>query len=176
MDGSVIYTTQFIYDSAGEAVSMVYNGVEYYYVRNGQKDIIGLIDGSGNFVVNYTYDSWGKLLKVDGNTELGCRNSLRYRGYIADDETGLYYVGSRYYDPEIGRWISADDAETLTEKSLDNKNVYAYCDNNPISRVDEEGDFWGALALAGGETNDPPARRVRCNTRKKAKEAALRAG
>ena len=152
MDGSVLYTTQFVYDSAGEAVSMVYNGVEYYFVRNGQRDVTGLIDGNGNIVVHYTYDSWGQLLKVEGNTELGYRNPLRYRGYIADDETGLYYVGSRYYDPVVGRWISADDVETLTDNSLDNKNLYAYCDNNPVCREDIEGNFWGALALAGGGT------------------------
>ncbi len=152
MDGSVIYTTQFIYDSAGEVVSMVYNGVEYYYVRNGQKDIIGLIDGSGNFVVNYTYDSWGKLLKVDGNTELGYRNPLRYRGYIADDETGLYYVGSRYYDPEIGRWISADDVEQLgAEGELQSYNIFAYCLDNPVNRFDNNGNWslpnWAKIAI-----------------------------
>ena len=152
MDGSVLYTTQFVYDSAGEAVSMVYNGVEYYFVRNGQRDVVGLIDGNGNIVVNYTYDSWGKLLKVEGNTELGYRNPLRYRGYIADDETGLYYVGSRYYDPVVGRWISADDVAFVgLEKNLQSYNVYGYCLNNPITRFDDNGKWslpnWAKIAL-----------------------------
>ena len=152
MDGSVLYTIQFVYDSAGEAVSMVYNGVEYYFVRNGQRDVIGLIDGNGNIVVNYTYDSWGKLLKVEGNTELGYRKPLRYRGYIADDETGLYYVGSRYYDPVVGRWISADDVAFVgLEKNLQSYNVYGYCLNNPITRFDDNGKWslpnWAKIAL-----------------------------
>ena len=152
MDGSVLYTTQFVYDSAGEAVSMVYNGVEYYFVRNGQRDVVGLIDGNGNIVVNYTYDSWGKLLKVEGNTELGYRNPLRYRGYIADDETGLYYVGSRYYDPVVGRWISADDVAFIgLEKNLQSYNVYGYCLNNPITRFDDNGKWslpnWAKIAI-----------------------------
>ena len=142
MDGSVLYTTQFVYDSAGEAVTMVYNGVEYYFVRNGQRDVIGLIDGNGNIVVNYTYDSWGKLLKVEGNTELGYRNPLRYRGYIADDETGLYYVGSRYYDPVVGRWISADDVAFIgATGDFASYNLYVYCGNNPINQKDSMGYF-----------------------------------
>ena len=142
MDGSVLYTTQFVYDSAGEAVSMVYNGVEYYFVRNGQRDVVGLIDGNGNIVVNYTYDSWGKLLKVEGNTELGYRNPLRYRGYIADDETGLYYVGSRYYDPVVGRWISADDVAFIgATGDFVSYNLYVYCGNNPVNQKDSMGYF-----------------------------------
>ena len=105
-------------------------------------DVIGLIDGNGNIVVNYTYDSWGKLLKVEGNTELGYRNPLRYRGYIADDETGLYYVGSRYYDPVVGRWISADDVAFIgATGDFVSYNLYVYCGNNPVNQKDSMGYF-----------------------------------
>ena len=154
MDGSVLYTTQFVYDNAGEAVSMVYNGVEYYFVRNGQRDVIGLIDGNGNIVVNYTYDSWGKLLKIEGNTEVGYRNPLRYRGYIADDETGLYYVGSRYYDPVVGRWISADDVAFIgATGDFASYNLYVYCGNNSVNQKDSMGYFSIVLGLVCAAIN-----------------------
>ena len=61
-------------------------------------------------MVEYTYDAWGNLLSTTGSLAetLGKLNPLRYRGYVYDHETGLYYLQSRYYDPEIGRFINAD--------------------------------------------------------------------
>lgn len=148
-DGSGVYTSRYMYDSTGSIVSMIYNGIEYYYVKNGQGDVAGLIDGAGTMVVNYTYDSWGKLVSVTGDTTLGYRNPFRYRGYFMDDETGFYYLGSRYYDPEACRFISPDDMDTVSESlsSLDGKNLYAYCDNNPVKRVDIAGNFWVTLGI-----------------------------
>ena len=91
-------------------VAVTYNGTEYYYVRNAQGDIIKLIDSTGATVVEYAYDSWGKLLSTTGSlaNTLGADQPFRYRGYVYDPETGFYYVSSRYYDPEIGRFINAD--------------------------------------------------------------------
>ena len=88
-----------------------YNGTYYYYVRNGQNDVIRLIDGDNNTIVEYAYDSWGTPLSTTGTlaSTLGAQNPFRYRGYVYDAESGLYYVISRYYDPEIGRWINADN-------------------------------------------------------------------
>ena len=82
----------------------------YYYLRNGQNDIVGLMDGSGVRVVEYIYDAWGKLISTTGTlaTTLGADNPFRYRGYYYDTETGLYYLTTRYYDPEVCRFISAD--------------------------------------------------------------------
>jgi RHS repeat-associated protein len=86
------------------------NGIEYYYVKNLQGDIMGLKDSTGTQVVSYTYDTWGKLetlVDVSGKN-VGKINSYRYRAYRYDTETGLYYSKSRYYNPEWGRFINAD--------------------------------------------------------------------
>ena len=122
---------------------MLYNGTEYYYLKNIQGDIIGILDGNGTSVVEYSYDSWGKVIEISGNQELGKRNPFRYRGYHYDEETGFYYVGSRYYDPEVCRFINADTVDILgVQDNLNDKNLYAYCDNNPIVRKDSTGAIW----------------------------------
>ena len=114
--------------------------------------ITGLIDANGTAVVNYRYDSWGILTGITGSMAgtLGKDNPYRFKGYYYDEETGMYYLKSRYYQPEICRFISADDEDVLSVKTdFDDCNLYAYCDYNPISRLDETGDVWQA-ALAGG--------------------------
>ena len=100
-------------------------------------------------VVRYTYDSWGQLVKIGGTLKdkVGARNPFRYRGYYYDVETGLYYCCSRYYDPAIRRFISADDTQVLRDNldMLGAKNLYAYCDDNPITRNDIDGQLWHKL-------------------------------
>ena len=82
--------------------------------------------------------------------KIGTLNPFRYRGYCYDETTGFYYLGSRYYDPVVGRFVNADDVDVLgVEKDLHDKNLYAYCDDNPVNRSDKEGDVW-QLALAAG--------------------------
>jgi RHS repeat-associated protein len=143
----------YIYTSDGSLVSMNLDGVEYYYIRNGQNDIIGLYDEVGTRVASYTYDSWGKLISIknqNGNditsdkSSIGYKNPYRYRGYRYDTETGLFYVGSRYYDPEICRFINEDDVSVLSVSPMDltDKNLFAYCDNNPVTRKDSTGAVW----------------------------------
>ena len=136
-------TLLFSYDAAGNVAAVNFNGTYYYYVRNGQNDIIRLIDGDNNPIVEYAYDSWGTLLSTTGTlaSTLGAQNPFRYRGYVYDAETGLYYVTSRYYDPEIGRWINSDNMIT-TGSDLAGLNLFAYCGNNPVNRVDPSGRFW----------------------------------
>ena len=132
---------------------MLYNGTEYYYLKNIQGDIIGILDGSGTSVVEYSYDSWGKVIEISGNQELGKRNPFRYRGYYYDEETGFYYVSSRYYDPEVGRFISPDTTDILgADSDLYDKNLYAYCDNNPVMRKDSSGELWIAAVAVGVAT------------------------
>ncbi|MFA9397789.1 MAG: RHS repeat domain-containing protein [Clostridiaceae bacterium] len=118
------------------------NGVEYYYVRNAQGDIIGLIDKNGNEVVTYSYDSWGKLISIDGTLKdtVGVKNPYRYRGYRYDSETGLYYLQSRYYNPEWGRFINADGIIGQTGNLLGH-NMFSYCRNNPVNLSDPTGLF-----------------------------------
>ncbi len=142
-------TLLFSYDAAGNAAAVNYNGTYYYYVRNGQNDVIRLIDGDNNTVVEYAYDSWGTPLSTTGTlaSTLGAQNPFRYRGYIYDADTGLYYLQSRYYDPAVGRFINAD-IYVSTGQGVLGHNMYAYCGNNPVARADDEGEFWNIVVGA----------------------------
>ena len=110
----------------------------YFYVRNAQNDIIALIDENGTEVVRYEYDAWGNPISTTGTLAgtIGKRNPFRYRGYYWDEETGMYYLESRYYDPEIRRFISADN---VVITSLAGTNLYMYCGNNPVNMTDPSG-------------------------------------
>ncbi len=123
--------------------SVIFNGVEYWYVFNALNDVIGIIDANGNYVVEYTYDAWGAPLSKSGSLAdtLGTLNPFRYRGYIYDEETGLYYVSSRYYDPAIGRWLNADNVVPNVAGDIRGYNQFAYCFNNPINMVDTSGNW-----------------------------------
>ena len=131
---------QYTYDANGSVVSVNFNGTDYYYVRNGQGDVVKLIDGNGTIVTEYTYDTWGKLLSCTGSLSatLGTLNPFRYRGYVYDTETGWYYLQSRYYDPEVGRFISAD-VFLSTGQGVLGHNTFAYCLNNPVNMSDLTG-------------------------------------
>ena len=118
---------------------MNYLGYNYYYKKNLQGDIIeiwgtddGTSDTSFRCLVKYVYDAWGNSLKV------GTANPFRYRGYYYDNESGLYYLQTRYYDAAIGRFINADGF-TSTGQGLFGNNMYAYCLNNPISYTGPSG-------------------------------------
>ena len=136
-------TIIYLYDENGSKYGFTYNGVSYYYNLNLQGDVIGIYDASGNTVVEYSYNVWGELLGITGSLAdtIGQINPIRYRGYYYDAETGFYYVSSRYYDPEIGRWINADNMIT-TGSDLTGLNIFAYCGNNPVNRVDLDGHAW----------------------------------
>jgi len=111
-------TLIFMYDNNGDAFGFIYNGEEYYYIKNVQNDIVAIADKEGTVVANYYYDAWGNVTQITGNTALAQTNPLRYRSYYYDSETGFYYVSSRYYDPEIGRFINADAAIELKIKEM----------------------------------------------------------
>lgn len=145
-------TIWYVYDSGANLVAIIIAGKYYYYVRNIQNDIVALVDESGKTVVNYVYDSWGKLLSITGSLKdtVGIQNPFRYRGYYYDNETGMYYLKNRYYDPGLRRFIGSD-AITTVEASLEtfhNRNLYIYCNQNPIVRSDSKGNIWQVL-LAG---------------------------
>ena len=133
----------FYYDGDGSREAVEYNGAVYYYLYNAQGDVLGLFDNNLNVVVNYTYDSWGNLLSVTGDmaNTLGQANPFRYRGYYYDTETGLYYLNSRYYDPETGRFINADSIIAGVGGSIQGDNMFAYCFNNPINMSDPSGNL-----------------------------------
>ena len=116
---------------------LLYNGTPYYFQKNIQGDIVRICNVSGNTVVEYTYDAWGKVLSVTGSmaSTLGQDNPFRYRGYYYDTETGFYYLQTRYYDPEIGRFLNAD-AFIGANGDIAGYNSFAYCSNNPIISKD----------------------------------------
>ena len=110
-------------------------------MHNLQGDIVSIIDSTGTEVVKYTYDAWGKVLSTTGSlaSTLGTVQPFRYREYVYDVETGLYYLRSRYYNPEWGRFINADDRITSNKYGTNN---YCYCANNPCMYVDKNGHNW----------------------------------
>ena len=136
----------FSYDASGTPMTIIYAGTVYYYVTNVQGDVIGLLDASGNQVVSYSYDAWGNILSATGSLKdtLGAHNPLRYRSYVYDEETQLYYLQSRYYNPEVGRFINADNYPSTGQGLLGN-NMFAYCGNNPISRLDVCGESFSFI-------------------------------
>ena len=129
----------FTYDSTGPA-SVTYNGNRYFYLKNAQGDVTGLVNASGTQVVSYTYDPWGAPMSTDGTMAgtLGAANPLRYRGYVYDSETGLYYLSSRYYNPVWGRFINADGYAS-TGQGFTGYNMFAYCNGNPLRYRDSSG-------------------------------------
>ena len=146
----------FTYDSIGP-MSVIYNGTEYFYLMNAQGDITGIIDATGNQVVSYIYDPWGAPVSTKGTlaSTLGTANPLRYRAYIYDTETKLYYLNSRYYNPVWGRFINADEYASTNTNSVKSANAFAYCENDPVNKVDGNGDIPLPVigALIGGVTN-----------------------
>ena len=124
-------------------------GSTYIYRKDAQGNIIALLDGSGNVVVQYVYDAWGNHAVLDANgaditdvDHIGNLNPFRYRGYYYDTETGLYFLKTRYYDPETGRFITIDDISYIDPETINGLNLYAYCGNNPVMRTDENGNAW----------------------------------
>ena len=170
LNGSTILTQitgdnrfDFFYDENGLLLGFSYNGAKYYYIRNLQSDIIGILDNSGNQVVSYTYDSWGKLLSIEGSAKdtIGVQNPFRYRGYYYDTETGFYYLNSRYYDPSVGRFLNGDAEMAGIGGAIRGYNLFAYCFNNPVNAIDLSGNMpkWlvgvfnivsGGLQMAAG--------------------------
>ena len=125
----------WIYDNNGSYIGFTYNGVEYYYVYNLQGDVEAITDASGAIVAKYGYDTWGEVKttwSAAGTGNIAQINPIRYRGYYYDAETKLYYLKSRYYDPELGRFMIIDDISYLDSDTINGLNLYAYCGNNPV--------------------------------------------
>ena len=151
----------YYYDVYGSPVAFrVKNGsanTDYYYYKNVQGDITAIVDSAGQKVVEYTYDAWGKVLSTTGSlaSTIGASNPYRYRGYWYDQETGLYYLQSRYYDPQTGRFINAD-VYVSTGQGVLGYNMFAYCLNNPVNGCDPTGTDFRILNPAymggGGES------------------------
>ena len=153
--GNVIRTIYYVYDANGQPVGMKYNGVQYWYQKNMQGDVVRILNASGAEVVSYAYDAWGKVLSVSGSlsSTVGAANPFRYRGYYYDTETGWYYLNTRYYDPNVGRFLSPDTI-LGANGGLMGYNLYAYCNNNPVNHIDPTGEgflsnLWSGIKNVG---------------------------
>ena len=133
-------------DSNSKLIGLKYNNNLYYYQKNIQDDIIGLLDSNYNLVAQYLYDSWGNIISIKDNlgneiidtSNIAHINPYRYRSYYYDKETKLYYLNSRYYNPAWGRFINADGIINADEV-INGFNLYAYTTNNPIKYIDDTG-------------------------------------
>ena len=111
-----------------------------------------LLDNTGMVVVEYKYDACGKCLTsvLDPNASaIAELNPFRYRGYYFDTETNLYFLKTRYYDPEVGRFITIDDLSYLDPETINGLNLYAYCGDNPIVNIDPTGSSWWSNFWSG---------------------------
>ncbi len=143
------------YDSNGNLLGFVHSKTEislivgkketlesnrYFYLKNSTGDIVGIVDEAGNLKAEYKYDAYGNCTVTNCDSDnIGNLNPFRYKSYYYDQETGLYYLNSRYYDPQTGRFISPDNIENVNFKSAE-INLYAYCRNNPIMYEDSQGE------------------------------------
>ena len=132
---------EFFYDANG-VLGFYYNNTPYYYLKNLQGDIVGILDANGTQVVSYTYDAWGAPLSVTGTAAdtIGQINPFRYRSYYYDNETGLYYLNSRYYDPETYRFLNADAAIGEIGE-IQGTNMFVYAFNSPLIFSDCTGNW-----------------------------------
>lgn len=128
----------YYYDSNDNIIGLSYLGNDYFYVKNIQNDIIGIVNSSGELVVEYRYSTYGQVT-YSTNSNLANINPYRYRSYYYDSESKFYYCNSRYYNPEICRWINADNINYLDYSSINGVNLYAYCGNNSIMHEDSNG-------------------------------------
>ena len=135
---------RILYDANDEPVGFTVNDTaSYYYVKNLQGDVLAIVDKTGAEKVSYVYDAYGQIVSMTGDATLQKLNPCTYRGYYYDAETGLYYLQSRYYNPEWGRFINADTSEILNavQGTTVSSNMYAYCENNPVNHHDKGGTF-----------------------------------
>ena len=132
-------TNYYLYDENDEIYGFIQNGInKYYYVKDSLNNILGIIDDSGALVVKYQLDAYGNNISVTGNIY----NPIRYKGYYFDEESNMYYCQSRYYVPELYRWLNIDNANFLEEDDINKLNLFVYCANNPVVNLDKEGFSW----------------------------------
>ena len=141
-------TLYFQYDSNGTPLGLVWNGTQYFYLTNQMGDVISITDAQGIELIQYEYDAWGKITSVGSTNsyesydkELANINPLRFRGYYFDNETGYYYLQSRYYDPDICRFINADLPEYAQKQKDDyaGLSLFTYCCNDSVNHIDPTG-------------------------------------
>ena len=153
----------YFYDSYGNLATIYYGTSSsraiYHTLTNAQGDVIAIYNNTGALVARYEYDAWGNILSVtdaNGNAitqwyHIANANPIRYRGYYYDDDLGLYYLQSRYYDSETGRFINADNQTSGVGGDVLGYNMFAYCTNNPVNLSDGSGHWpsWATKLIIG---------------------------
>ena len=155
---NVVHMTQgenelhFFYDASNKPAVVVYNGTTYSYVKNLQGDVVAILDANGAVVVSYVYDAWGRHISKTGSmaATLGTVQPFRYRGYVFDEETKLYYLRSRYYHFGILRFLNADSS-VGTFGVIGSHAVYAYCRNSVVNQADYTGQSGTEVADDGAQ-------------------------
>ena len=131
-----------LYDNTESVCGITYNGTSYYFLKNLQGDVIAITDSTGSVVARYSYDAWGVCTIESDTTDCNIAeiNPYRYRGYYLDREIGMYYLQSRYYDPQVGRFINADEVfyAVMIDIALQ-YNLFTYCFNDSIGLADSDG-------------------------------------
>lgn len=140
----------YLRDSNSGLIGLKHNDTTYYYQKNAQEDITGIMDGNFNIVATYSYDAWGNIISIKDangnvitdNNHIAHINPYRYRSYYYDEETKLYYLNSRYYNPTWGRFINCD--QQFDTNGFIGFNIYSYVLNNPTNSHDNNG--YGAMS------------------------------
>ncbi len=127
----------YIYDSLGNVYGYVLLGTSYYYIKDSLGIIHGIKDASGQVLATYTYDAYGNIISQSDTTT----NHIKYKGYYYDEEIGMYYLLSRFYYPYWRRFLTPDNYTYLDFNDINQLNLFAYCNNNPVMYSDEDGSF-----------------------------------
>ena len=130
-----------LYDNEDNVCGILYNDTPYYFVKNLQGDVISIVNKDAQTVARYSYDAWGVCTVTQNSAGIATINPFRYRGYYYDEEIGLYYLQSRYYDASVGRFINSDSRLGIN-LGIWAHALYCYCGNAPVFRVDASGYAW----------------------------------
>lgn len=141
------YQLDFLYDENDMLYGFIKDGTnKYFYIRDFLQNILGIIDGSGNLVVQYKQTAYGKVTVAKDTSNLATINPFRYKGYYFDQESGMYYCHTRYFVPDWCRWLNADDINYIKFDSFYQNHLFAYCGNNPIIGYDPDGTInWKSI-------------------------------
>ena len=131
-----------LYDNADDVCGIIYNGTPYFFIKNLQGDVIAITDDNGETVAKYSYDAWGVCSILQDTNGIANINPYRYRSYYYDAETGMYYLQSRYYNPNVGRFVNGDEVKYLgANNTVLSYDLFCYCESEPVSNYDPFGFY-----------------------------------